>query len=309
MVNVTLRLVVDAMLTEQDLIRDSYDDDTRILIQTPAKLTHEEVESISNDLFHIAPREFDRLLLEAVNARFPSVMSEENRESKKHQIRNKLQERMRTKLDTIRSKDLLKEVVKGKIKIVPQFSTLRPTPRAKEFIDEYARVKAAELDELVKRNLAKLKNSIEKENAQLLCLNCLSSQGSIRISDFDEKPKCEQCGSHLLALPAVSAQTIISLLHKKKSSKLNPAETTQLAGTRRTADLVLSYGKRAIIALSIIGIGPQTASTILASMPTTDSEFYYELLKARIHYITTRELWDRKRKRTNSIPNRVRFNI
>jgi hypothetical protein len=307
-INTTFRLAFDAMLTEQDLIRGSYNDSSRILFQTTSKLTREEIQSIGTDLFHIPSGEFDRLLAEALDARFPSITPLENQVLKKRRVKTRLQGKMRTNLDVTRSKTVLTRVANRKIRIATQFSTLRPTPRAKEIIDKYERMTASELDALIIGNVIKLKRSIERESVVILCLNCQSSQGSRRISDFEEKPKCQRCGSRLLALPLLGVRATISLLRKKKASKLNPAETSQLVGTRRTADLVLSYGKRAIIALSITGIGPQTASSILALMSSDDSEFYYELLKAKIHYLTTRELWDRRQRPATSSANRVTFN-
>jgi hypothetical protein len=306
-INTTLRLAFDAMLTEQDLIRDGCNDDKELMIQTTGKLTREEIESVGSDLFHVSPNEFDRLLLEAIDARFPSILDNGNRQLKSR-IKNTLREKLSTKLAVKDSKAILRLVSQGKIKIAIHYSSLRDSSQSNEFIDEYAKAAAAESDKLIKGNIIRFRRSIERENASLLCLNCLSTQDSIRISNLEDKPKCARCGSHLLALPAVSTQTIASLFRKKKSSKLNPAETAQLAAARRTADLVLSYGKRAIIALTIPGIGPQTASTILASMPTKDSDFHYDLLKARIHYITTRELWDRRQRPAIPLENRVRFN-
>lgn len=308
-INTSLRLAFDAMLTEQDLIRGSYNDNTRILIQTPAKLRPEEIQSIGSDLFYISPSEFDRLLLEAIEARFPQIITKENRKLKESPIEKALKEKLRSRLAVGLSKTILKRLGGGEIKVTTHFSTLKPSSTAQEFIEEYNRFTAGEKEKIINENAIKLKRSIERENAEPLCLNCLSSQGSIRIADVADRPKCEHCGSRLLALPSVPAQTVIGLVLKKKSSKLSPAETAQLAGARRTADLVLSYGKRAIIALSVPGVGPQTASPILASMPATDNEFYFDLLKAKIHYLTTRELWDGKLKQMTTSTNRVRFNI
>ena len=65
----------------------------------------------------------------------------------------------------------------------------------------------------------------------------------------------------------------------------------ELTNARRTADLVLSYGKKAIVALEVRGVGPETAFRILGRMHTKDNEFYMDLLKAKIHYLRTREYW------------------
>ncbi|MEM4724790.1 MAG: hypothetical protein QXP01_07240, partial [Candidatus Hadarchaeum sp.] len=59
----------------------------------------------------------------------------------------------------------------------------------------------------------------------------------------------------------------------------------------QAANLVLSYGKRAVIALSGRGIGPQTAARIL-SKNSSDEAFYRDILQAERIYSRTRRFWD-----------------
>ncbi|MBS7619618.1 hypothetical protein KEJ21_03110, partial [Candidatus Bathyarchaeota archaeon] len=67
--------------------------------------------------------------------------------------------------------------------------------------------------------------------------------------------------------------------------------TSLLAYERKTADLVLLYGKKAIIALSVHGIGPITAFKILSKMHKEERDFYSDLLESKIQYIKTRPFW------------------
>src|SRR2546426_6289101 len=64
-----------------------------------------------------------------------------------------------------------------------------------------------------------------------------------------------------------------------------------LVKARRSADLVISYGKRAIVAQSVYGIGPQTASRVLSKMQESDEEFYGDLLEAKLQFIATKPYW------------------
>jgi ATP-dependent Lhr-like helicase len=89
---------------------------------------------------------------------------------------------------------------------------------------------------------------------------------------------------------------VVKRIHNKK---LNDNEQKMLTETRRNADVILSYGKKGIMALSIHGIGPQTASRILAKMHTSDEELFRDLLEAKIHYIETRKYWEGDRKITS----------
>jgi len=73
---------------------------------------------------------------------------------------------------------------------------------------------------------------------------------------------------------------------------LQENERKTLTRARQIADLMMVYGKKATIALAVTGVGPQTASRILARMHFNEGEFYKDLLEAKLRYISTREYWD-----------------
>jgi ATP-dependent Lhr-like helicase len=78
---------------------------------------------------------------------------------------------------------------------------------------------------------------------------------------------------------------------------LTEEELKELTQARRAADLVLSYGRKALVALEVKGVGPETASRILGKMHPREEEFYMDLLKAKIQYLRTREFWEEKENR------------
>jgi ATP-dependent Lhr-like helicase len=113
------------------------------------------------------------------------------------------------------------------------------------------------------------------------------------IADLPEHPQCTTCGSKLLAPLFWSSNYTTGTLRKKRNKEdLDENEQKALGRARRSADLVISYGKRAVIAQSVYGIGPQTASRILALMHDTDEEFYRDLLDAKLQFIATRPYWN-----------------
>ena len=61
---------------------------------------------------------------------------------------------------------------------------------------------------------------------------------------------------------------------------------------KQVADLVAVYGKRAVYANSVYGVGPTTASKILAKMQDTEKEFLNDLFEAKLKYVTTRPYWN-----------------
>lgn len=65
-----------------------------------------------------------------------------------------------------------------------------------------------------------------------------------------------------------------------QGENLSKKELELLADLRRTADIIHSYGKRGVLALSVYGIGPQTALRILSKMHPDENELLKDLLEA-----------------------------
>ena len=92
-------------------------------------------------------------------------------------------------------------------------------------------------------------------------------------------------------------EAIRDILKRRLDGKeLSPEELERLTYARRTADLILSYGRKALIVFQVKGIGPETAFRILGKMHYNDDEFYMDLLKAKIQYLRTRQYWEDKEK-------------
>jgi ATP-dependent helicase Lhr and Lhr-like helicase len=170
----------------------------------------------------------------------------------------------------------------------------KPTPLAYHIL--YRHVDIPELiapENVAADNMSRLRLSIEGRVIDLLCFNCATLTSEVSISSLAEHPSCQNCGSNLLAPLFWSSGYVTSLLRKKKDrTALDENEQKALTKTRRSADLVIAYGRRAIIAQSVYGIGPQTASRVLSKMQETDDDFYRDLLEAKLQFITTRPYWN-----------------
>jgi ATP-dependent Lhr-like helicase len=170
----------------------------------------------------------------------------------------------------------------------------KPTPLAYHIL--YRHVDIPELiapENVAADNMARLRISIESRAIDLLCFDCANLTMSAAIASLDEHPSCPRCGSKLLAPVFWSTGYVSSVLNKKKDKQeLDENEQKALTRARRSADLVIAYGKRAIIAQSVYGIGPQTASRVLSKMHETNDEFYRDLLEAKLQFITTRPYWN-----------------
>jgi len=170
----------------------------------------------------------------------------------------------------------------------------KPTPLAYHIL--YRHVDIPELiapENVAADNMARLRISIEGRAIDLLCFDCVNLETEVTIGGLSEDPSCQNCGSKLLAPVFWSSRYVTSILRKKRAKQsLDENEQKALTKARRSADLVIAYGRRAVIAQSVYGIGPQTASRVLSKMHESDDEFYKDLLEAKLQFITTRPYWN-----------------
>ena len=191
-------------------------------------------------------------------------------------------------------KEIFRQVKNGSMEVQFFQSKDKPTPLAYHIL--YRHVDIPELiapENVAADNLARLRISIEGRVIDMLCFDCGVLNSEIMIADLPEHPQCATCGSRLLAPLFWSSNYATGVLKKKRNKEnLDENEQKVLARARRSADLVISYGRRAVIAQSVYGIGPQTASRVLATMHDNDEEFYEDLLDAKLQFIATRPYWN-----------------
>lgn len=192
------------------------------------------------------------------------------------------------------AKAIFKQIKDGKMDLRFFRSKDKPTPLAYHIL--YRHVDVPELiapENVAADNMTRLRTSIEGRTIDMLCFDCGRLTSDASIGGLPEHPICENCSSRLLAPLFWSSAYATNVLHKKREKQtLDENEQKVLTRTRRSADLVIAYGKRAIIAQSVYGIGPQTASRVLAIMHDKDDEFYRDLLEAKLQFIATRPYWN-----------------
>ncbi len=191
-------------------------------------------------------------------------------------------------------KKIFKQIKEGNMDVRFFRSKDKPTPLAYHLL--YRHVDIPELiapENVAADNMARLRISIEGRAIDLLCFDCANLTTEITIASLSDHPSCQNCGSALLAPVFWSSAYVTSVLRKKRTKQsLDESEQKALTRARRSADLVIAYGRRAVIAQSVYGIGPQTASRVLSKMHESDDEFYKDLLEAKLQFITTRPYWN-----------------
>ncbi len=320
-VNRTLGGIFDSVLSEREAITGWWTDGYRILIETSHKLTKMEVEGLPKELFSLNDKRVDETFLNYVNSKFPFVsrmkaiaerfgalprgktlaMSERGEKLKAAFegtpiYDETLREAMMDKVDLEKTKQIMHEIKEGKIAITA-LAHETPSPLAYHILMQYAdTVELMAPKRVILSNIDRMKHSIEARTAKLLCMNCGTWTTQMRIKDLPDEPQCENCNSRLLTVLYFN-QDIEKLkedLKKRREGKeLTPEELKDLSTARRKADLILSYGKQAVKALQVKGVGPETASRILGKMHPDEEQFYLDLLKAKIQYLRTREFWDK----------------
>jgi ATP-dependent helicase Lhr and Lhr-like helicase len=191
-------------------------------------------------------------------------------------------------------KRIFKQIKEHDLEVKFFRSRVKPTPLAYHIL--YRHVDIPELiapENVAADNMERLRISIEGRSIDLLCFDCGILTAEITIASLSEHPSCPACNSKLLSPVFWSTGYVAGVLHKKRDKQtLDENEQKALTRARRSADLVIAYGRRAIIAQSVYGIGPQTASRVLSKMHENDDEFYRDLLQAKLQFITTRPYWN-----------------
>ncbi len=125
------------------------------------------------------------------------------------------------------------------------------------------------------------KNKVMGKRVYLLCVHC-GSWKSKKVGEVKEEDLvCYRCGSPLVA-PVFRIEEAEEMLEKKKGKDYE--------ALIRRAELTKVYGKRAVIALTVEGVGPKTADRIL-SIPLSEEEFWDKLIEAEREYVRNRIFW------------------
>ena len=327
-VNRTLGCIFDPVLSDQELIVGWWNDGYRILLETPRKVELHDLDKLPSLLFNLTKKEIDRAFEEYLKARFPfsykmkfvaerfgalprgRTMGPEElarlpRRFKKTPIYEEtIREAMTEKVDVGSVKKIMKDVRKGKIRVSTLLRLESPTPLAYHILAKYSDVPELMAPERVLlSNIERMKRTILARKTTLFCLSCGEWLAEKRIREISANPTCEMCGAGLLASLGfyVDPSKLRDILKRRLNGKeLSADELEQLTHARRTADLVLSYGKRAVIALQVKGVGPETAFRILGKMHPKDEDFYMDLLRAKIQYLRTKPYWQTEKEKEKS---------
>ncbi len=198
-----------------------------------------------------------------------------------------LSEIFRENLDVERAGDVLRRV--GSDLSLEIIKAKGPSPIAELSMRGYGEVVLPERAERI--ILRAIKKRINERRVELFCLYCAKGEVSMRIKNIQEV-KCPQCGARMMAVLKGRNKELKELYRRFKSGNgLTKEEKREVRGMRTSANLVLSYGKTAVVAQGARGIGPEVAKRVLREGRDEDALFK-AVLKAERDYARTKQFWD-----------------
>lgn len=138
-----------------------------------------------------------------------------------------------------------------------------------------------------------LKKRLANTRVSLVCLHCLEWSNEILVGEAPEQILCPKCGSKAIAVLNYRSNDALRVLKKwRKGGKLNEEEIDVVRNAQKSAILLMSYGRKALLCLAGRGIGPTVASKILGASKS-DEELVRDIARAEVNYLRTREFWNK----------------
>lgn len=133
-----------------------------------------------------------------------------------------------------------------------------------------------------------LRDRLMAEDVVMVCMNC-RAQRRTTVDRLPDKIKCAKCGGVLMAAIQPYVKSQFDILKKGPAGE---EQRKELKRIYKNANLVMAYGKRAVLTLVGRGVGPDTAARILSRVHTEEDEFLRDILAAEITYARTKKFWD-----------------
>jgi ATP-dependent Lhr-like helicase len=133
---------------------------------------------------------------------------------------------------------------------------------------------------------------LDNKRIRLVCLNCGEWTQVYSVGELPDDIRCPKCHAKLIGMTGRTRIEAKDYVKKKLEGKaLKSEEQGRYERVKKTSDLIIVHGKKAIRAMATRGVGATTAKRILRQMHPTDKDFLKSLLKAERTYIKNKKYW------------------
>lgn len=316
--NRTIGCLLEQVFSQEGSLRGWWDDGYRLLMEFSYPVGNTVFDSIKKFYHTTRADQIDELInqylidahpfayhMKFIAQRFGALprgafMSSEKLLDLPYRFRNTpiytetISEFKRVKFDISTVQTIIKNAQNQVIRVEILNSVERPTLSAYRILNKFAAIPDMIAPESIQEeSMNRMETAIKYSTVELVCVNCGDWSREQKIVTIPPHPKCGRCGSGLLA-PLKYSNSQVKTVVKKRINRLPLTDEEQrvLMNIRRHADIVLSYGKKGVMALQVYGIGPQTAARLLAKMHYSEKEFFNDLLDAKLLFIKTRRFWE-----------------
>jgi ATP-dependent Lhr-like helicase len=134
-----------------------------------------------------------------------------------------------------------------------------------------------------------VRERIQNDRVILVCLHCGEWSRKTKVRRVRDQPRCPECEStRIAALNPWADDTVQAVQSQARDEEQE--ELVQRAS--RSANLVQSHGKQAVVALAARGVGPHNAARIIAKLREDEDDFYRDLLAQERQFARTKSFWD-----------------
>ncbi|NLV12714.1 DEAD/DEAH box helicase [Haloarcula argentinensis] len=133
-----------------------------------------------------------------------------------------------------------------------------------------------------------VKERIQSDRVILMCLHCKEWDRKQQVKRVRDQPSCPQCGSTRIAALNPWAKEVVSAV---RTDDKDDEQEKMTERAYRSASLVQSHGKRAVVALAARGVGPHNAARIINRLREDEDEFYRDILRQEREYARTQSFW------------------
>jgi ATP-dependent Lhr-like helicase len=136
-----------------------------------------------------------------------------------------------------------------------------------------------------------VRERIQGDRIRLLCLHCADWERTKQVGRVRDQPRCPDCEStRVAALNPWDEETSTAV--RADAADRDEAAERRVERAYRSAGLVQSHGKRAVVAMAGRGVGPETAARIIRKHRPDEDGFYRDILEQERRYARTQSFWD-----------------